>query len=1038
MKDFLEVEIRMESKKRFKMYKSGKLWVSAAIVSLSVMAGVALNGQNVHADDKGAAVKTEQPAKPAEGDQSNQNNTSSEKPAAPDQGGDKGNTAGDQDKGTTEDKTFSREINFKNDSVDDKSEVSKSITQNVTVPVTTKDGKTTVNVEGKTWNKVTVPVKKGYDAKLNGKVITELPTKVELKDGIVDSAPLQIVYVLKEQQPVDKPTDDDLKDPKMYKKVTRTITIDGQKKAVQTVYFGKTRKQNDDGTYTYSKDWKVLGNGSWDKYDIPTQDDKVSKYKAADGKEHYVTEISAQDVTAETKDVEINIVYVSAKNVVKADPNKKAEQKDLWKSVTRTINFQFPSTDITKNPVVQTVEFKRNKITTLDKEGKENTTYTDWEAIGNPVWPKYIISEKGYNSKIDDVRVNQVDQKIVDGKTQNKTITVTYISVLTDTVNKDVVPGLKGNWASIDKIYMTDTGIHVTGWNANSESLKRNNHFLIILDYGPNPVTGQFREVGRKLVSHGVDRPDVVKVHPVWNAAISGFDDTIDLDTANIKAGDKLRILSRWSSDDKGNIDYVDLASSYYTMDYGTNVGHWDGANIVNDGKQLEVSGWHATNQSVGRPHHFVILYDATTNREIGRQEIKEVERTDVSEAFPNLLNASKSGFDVKFDLTNVDLGHNIQIISRYSDATNGEGSHVDYWFPAKRFVSGNTSNLGFLDGVSSKDNAVMFTGWNATNVSQAEPNHFMILFDTTANKQVASLKIDDKNGVVGRPDVKRKHSGIANAENSGFQFTVGMDKLTFGHTYALVSRYSSNGDGNGNYGAHSDYWFNNAFTFNQQAYFIDNASFVAEPAKAVQAAEEKEQPKADTNKNDETTNNSGEGNKANDPVNKPGDTSTDNDNKGNNPATKPNDTSNDKDNTNDSKPGQPVTNPSKDEGNKDDKPATTINKKKLHVTGWMVSDGSVNYKTPFVIVLDGNNKELGRAQVTLTHRDDVQNATPTIANSGKSAFDTVITLSDENSALTNGLKFVLRYTNDKDGNGPSADQWTPVFHYNKDTNKFA
>ena len=40
----------MEKKKYFKMYKSGKLWVTAALVGFSVMAGTAISDQQVKAD----------------------------------------------------------------------------------------------------------------------------------------------------------------------------------------------------------------------------------------------------------------------------------------------------------------------------------------------------------------------------------------------------------------------------------------------------------------------------------------------------------------------------------------------------------------------------------------------------------------------------------------------------------------------------------------------------------------------------------------------------------------------------------------------------------------------------------------------------------------------------------------------------------------------------------------------------------------------------------------------------------------------------
>lgn len=40
----------MDTKKHFKMYKSGKLWVSAAVVTATLTAGMAFGGQSVKAD----------------------------------------------------------------------------------------------------------------------------------------------------------------------------------------------------------------------------------------------------------------------------------------------------------------------------------------------------------------------------------------------------------------------------------------------------------------------------------------------------------------------------------------------------------------------------------------------------------------------------------------------------------------------------------------------------------------------------------------------------------------------------------------------------------------------------------------------------------------------------------------------------------------------------------------------------------------------------------------------------------------------------
>ena len=105
-----------------------------------------------------------------------------------------------------------------------------------------------------------------------------------------------------------------------------------------------------------------------------------------------------------------------------------------------------------------------------------------------------------------------------------------------------------------------------------------------------------------------------------------------------------------------------------------------------------------------------------------------------------------------------------------------------------------------------------------------------------------------------------------------------------------------------------------------------------------------------------------------------------------------------------------------------------------------MASDGS-GYKNAYVIVLDAKTKyELGRSQVTLTKRDDVLKAFPTIYNVDQSGFDTTITLSDDavKAAQADGVQLVLRYTDDKEGNGKlTADQWTTPFKYDQANNEF-
>ncbi|MGM9892221.1 KxYKxGKxW signal peptide domain-containing protein [Limosilactobacillus sp.] len=962
----------MESKKHFKMYKSGKLWVTAAVLGLSVMTGMTVNNQQVKADDQAPVVAntvtqnaaTSQNNAETPSNNNNQGNTN-QQPTTP------ADSQGNQQAAPTSE-TFTRQINYTNADGSDPSSASQT-----TKVTKTADG--SYNTTGASWSGATLPTRAGMYATLNGKEIHELPTDVTLtNNGQPDTSALKVIFVQDALSPKQNPTDAEINSHSdMYRTITRTINITDPTsgkltKVEQKVIYGRTKTQQTNGNFTYG-DWESVHESN----PSPLKPYEIQKdgYVAKTGEDNYVTAVpsltneeiaAAQNSDNGNTNLTVNVTYVKAQSTITPDPTKKDQQTDLWKKVTRTINYQLAVGE--KEPTVQEVWFKRSNTAVIDNSGKVTNHYTNWEPDGDASWPYFQIDQLPYyHTLVDGQRQVSLPFTPVTDTTADQTYTVTYVSDGTDPYNQQVVPGLRGNWASIDAIHMTDTGIHVTGWNANSDSYNRNYHFLIILDYGQNPVVGQFHEVGRKLVAGGVNRPDVFKVHPVWNAATSGFDDTVNLDLSKIKAGDKLRILSRWTADPNGNNDPADLVSSYYTMDYGTNVANLDGMAVTSDGQQLEVDGWNATNQVVGRKYHYIILLDSTTGREIGRQLVTDgIDRPDVSAAYPNLLNASKSGFKVRFNLAGIDLGHNLQVVSRYSDTLGGEGSNVDYWFPARRLINGTTANFSNLDGVNAdaKSGKVTFSGWNATNYSQVEPNHYLILFDSTANKQVDAIKLDSKNGLVSRPDVQRAFSNVNGALNSGFNYSIDMSKLTYGHTYALVSRYSSSADGNGGNGAYTDHWFNNAFTFNQQAYSIDSLGF-ATKAKASAS----DQAATDGQNNQ-----------------------------------------------------------------------VTIDQNKLHVTGWMASDAAVNYKYAYVIVLDAKGGELGRSQVTLQDRNDVLKAFPTIYNAGKSGFDTEITLDDQaaKKAQDDGIQLVLRYTNDKGGNGKvTVDQWTPSYKYNQADNRF-
>ena len=80
-------------------------------------------------------------------------------------------------------------------------------------------------------------------------------------------------------------------------------------------------------------------------------------------------------------------------------------------------------------------------------------------------------------------------------------------------------------------------------------------------------------------------------------------------------------------------------------------------------------------------------MFDQTAGHEISRQEVKKVARPDVIRVYPNIMNADNSGFKAVFNVANLDPNHQYQILSRYSNAANGEGSYVTEWFAPRRIA---------------------------------------------------------------------------------------------------------------------------------------------------------------------------------------------------------------------------------------------------------------------------------------------------------------------------------------------------------------
>ncbi|WP_191364198.1 KxYKxGKxW signal peptide domain-containing protein [Limosilactobacillus oris] len=348
------------------------------------------------------------------------------------------------------------------------------------------------------------------------------------------------------------------------------------------------------------------------------------------------------------------------------------------------------------------------------------------------------------------------------------------------------------NNAYLDQAKVINNHFTVAGWHATNQAAGRQYHTIILFDASQN------RELTRISVTPA-ERADVARAFPqIFNAGESGFNVSFDL--LPEMATDNIQIISRWSKSQDANTDYVDYWFAPLRLLTDDNKAALDGVSFANN--QLQVAGWHAANQAVGRPYHTIIIFDASQHRELGRKTVSLTERNDVARAFPQIITAGKSGFNASFDLLPEMATDNIQIISRWSKSQDANTDYVDYWFAPQRLLT-DQSNRAALDGVSSYNGKLVVAGWHATNQALGKQYHYIIIINPATGKEIARQLV---NSGMARPDVRKAFPGVANADQSGFKvaFAPNTD-LTQARQLTIISRWTDDQVGNGNY---VDYWF--------------------------------------------------------------------------------------------------------------------------------------------------------------------------------------------------------------------------------------
>lgn len=348
------------------------------------------------------------------------------------------------------------------------------------------------------------------------------------------------------------------------------------------------------------------------------------------------------------------------------------------------------------------------------------------------------------------------------------------------------------NVASLNNLSVSGNNLHISGWHAATESTIKPYSYIFIMDADTN------REIQRVKVDR-TRRDDVHNAYAdVPNSINSGF--SVDVPLTNSIIGHRIRIISRYTDDFRGNGNSVDYGfHKAIKVDKPIeSAASLDSVAYVNG--NLSVRGWFADNQSVGKPYRYLVALDATNNHELGRYQMATVPRPDVGTIYNGIANTGQSGFVANMSVNSGMLGRNVRFIARYSDTPNGNGSFVDHWFENITKIKDGTNQASLDDFKLTKDNLYVH-GWHATDYAIGKPYSYILVLDALNNRELARFSFNRQT----RLDVLNAYPDVFNAQESGFNLNIPISSNMKGKIVRIVSRYSDAPNGNGNT---SDYFF--------------------------------------------------------------------------------------------------------------------------------------------------------------------------------------------------------------------------------------
>ena len=241
----------------------------------------------------------------------------------------------------------------------------------------------------------------------------------------------------------------------------------------------------------------------------------------------------------------------------------------------------------------------------------------------------------------------------------------------------------------LDSVAFDGDQVIVSGWFGTDQAKDKPYHYVIL--------TADGHELARQKVELA-DRPDVHTAYPEIDAKCgfsAKFDYTKDM------ANKKVTVYFRYTDDSAGNGNTADFTADH---EFNQNLAYLDGRKSTIYTSKLQLTGWHATDLSIGLKYRFLILL--ADGKEVQRIKVDSVNRPDVAKSYPGVYGSGQAGFSGEFDYPDSLVGKKLQLVSRYSDDEGGEGNHVDYWFPefegpAKPVLDGKTTNEILADHVT-------------------------------------------------------------------------------------------------------------------------------------------------------------------------------------------------------------------------------------------------------------------------------------------------------------------------------------------------